>query len=71
MRRVAKSSWVAERKLRASEHHACEAIPQDPEDFMPAIGLEAIEGQHDLPLGRGEALEAGGVGERQSEQFVI
>jgi len=53
------------------EHHACEAIPQDPQDFMPDSGLETIDGQHDLPLGRGEALEAGGVGERQSQQFVV
>ena len=53
------------------EHHACEAIPQDPQDCMPDLGLETIEGQHDLPLGRGEALEAGGVGERQSKQFVV
>ena len=33
--------------------------------------LEAIQGQDDPTLGLGDALQAGGIGEGQGEQFVV
>src|SRR5262249_9010463 len=38
---------------------------------MAYVRLEAIECQQHPPLRRGEALEAGGVGERERHEFLI
>jgi len=38
---------------------------------MAHVRLEAIECQQHPPLGLGEALEAGGVCERESDEFLI
>jgi hypothetical protein len=48
-----------------------EAIPEDPQHLMADVMLEAIQGQDDPTLGLGDALQAGGIGEGQGEQFVV
>lgn len=48
-----------------------EAIPEDPQHLMAAVGLEAIESQDDPTLGLGDPLQAGGVSQREGEQFVV
>ena len=48
-----------------------EAIPEDPQHLMADVRLEAIEGQDDPALGLGDPLQAGGIGEREGEQFVV
>jgi hypothetical protein len=38
---------------------------------MADVGLEAIQGQDDLPLGWGDTLQAGGISEGEGEQCVV
>ena len=48
-----------------------EAIPQDPEHRMADVRLEPIKGQEDPALGLGDPPQAGGIGARAGEQFVV
>ena len=48
-----------------------EAIPEDPQHLMADVRLEAIESQDDPALGLGDPLQAGGVSQREGEQFVV
>jgi len=53
------------------EDFARETVSEYPQHLMADIGLQAIEGQNDPALGLGDPLEAGGVGEREGEQFIV
>ena len=53
------------------EDFSGEAITQDPEPRMADVRLQPVEREDDPPLGLGEPLEAGGVSQRQGEEFVI
>ena len=68
---MARSGWVADNKLRARRTSPGEAVSKDPQHLMADGRLEAIQGQDDPTLGLGDALQAGGIGEGQGQQFVV
>src|SRR4051794_12635384 len=58
-------------KTAGKEDFTRERVAQDPEHIVSFEGLEAVDGKDDVALQLEDVLEAGLVGQAQSEQFFV
>jgi hypothetical protein len=63
--------WGRRQQTAGQEDFPGETVPKDPQHLMADVRLQAIQGQDDPALGLGEALQSGGIGEREGEQSVV